>query len=173
MTSITLLSSLETIPQLVEQIAQKLVREKLYMTTAESCTGGAIAYFLTNLAGSSQWFDRAYITYSNQAKQDMLSVSPATLEQFGAVSEAVALEMARAALLPTIGVSVAVSGIAGPSGGSKEKPVGTVCFAWARRHGDEVRTWTETQHFPGDRNLVRILTVQCALEGIIKAIDSQ
>jgi len=172
MTSISLLNTLESIEHLVQEVANKLLQHKHYMTTAESCTGGGIAYFLTNLAGSSQWFDRAYVTYSNQAKQDMLGVQGDTLRQYGAVSEAVVKEMAIGALTAGISHSVAVSGIAGPTGGSEEKPVGTVCFAWASRDGDAIQTLQQTQCFVGNRQQIRLSTVQCALEGLVKAIDS-
>jgi len=175
---INLLNTLENIHKLVEQLAQALLDRQLVMATAESCTGGAIAYFLTNLAGSSQWFDRAYVTYSNQAKQDMLGVSASSLSEHGAVSEQVVEEMARGALTPDVGLSVAVSGIAGPSGGSETKPVGTVCFAWAYRgngaHSDsELVLQCETCHFNGDRQTVRLSSLQHALQGLLKIIDSK
>jgi len=173
MTAINLLNTLENIEHLVGRLAEQLLRNKQTMTTAESCTGGGISYFLTNLAGSSQWFDRAYVTYSNQAKQDMLGVSAETLAKYGAVSEAVVEEMARGALLPGIDLSVAVSGIAGPSGGSDEKPVGMVCFAWASRTAAEIRSQQQTQYFSGDRRQIRLSAVQCALEGLLKVIDSK
>jgi len=171
---INLLTTLENIQQLVEQLAQALLKRGMMMATAESCTGGGIAYFLTNLAGSSQWFDRAYVTYSNQAKQEMLGVSTQSLTEHGAVSETVAEEMANGALGDKASLSVAVSGIAGPSGGSEAKPVGTVCFAWAYRQDDgAIRLHHETCHFDGDRQMVRLASLQHALQGLLKIIDSK
>ena len=174
MAAITLLNTLESIQQTVLKVAAILQQQQRFLATAESCTGGGIAYFLTNSAGSSQWFDRAYITYSNQAKQDMLSVSTESLQRFGAVSEAVVNEMALAALGVSASVSVAVSGIAGPTGGSAEKPVGTVCFAWACRDLTDQKniiTHLDTQHFEGDRQMVRLHSVLHALKGILKVVD--
>ncbi|MFA0567249.1 nicotinamide-nucleotide amidase [Vibrio kagoshimensis] len=149
---------------LSEQLGHQLFEQKHVLVTAESCTGGAIAAAITDIAGSSAWFDRAFITYSNEAKQEMIGVRLSTLEANGAVSEAVVEEMVEGALHnsnATLGVSV--SGIAGPGGGSKEKPVGTVCFAWA----DSIE-WkkVETRHFTGDRSQVREQATQYALQVI-------
>ena len=140
------------------------------LVTAESCTGGGVAEAITAISGSSAWFDRGFITYSNEAKQAMLRVSPATLERHGAVSEATAREMALGALAVSPGtVSVSVTGIAGPSGGSPAKPVGMVCFAWAR--SGEAMPRSETRHFSGDRESVRRQSVIRALQGVAELLD--
>ncbi|MBO0611747.1 nicotinamide-nucleotide amidase [Thiothrix fructosivorans] len=147
----------------------KAVRAKGWMlATAESCTGGWIAKLCTDLAGSSVWFERGFVTYSNAAKQDMLGVQATTLAQYGAVSESVTAEMAAGALQHSRAqVAVSVSGIAGPGGGTATKPVGTVCFGWAVQ-GGEVRTATRT--FEGDREAVRYQAVQYALSGVLQAL---
>ena len=126
------------------------------LVTAESCTGGLIAAAITEIAGSSAWFERGFITYTNDAKQDLVGVQATTLAQFGAVSEQTVREMALGALAHSqADVAVAVSGIAGPSGGTPQKPVGMVCFAWAWRAGlnrtGEVQVECHTKHFAGDR----------------------
>ena len=132
--------------------------------TAESCTGGGIAAAITATAGSSAWFDRGFITYSNDAKQAMLGVSSATLDREGAVSEAVVAEMVAGALQhSSADVALAVSGVAGPGGGSAAKPVGMVCLGWGLRGRPPV---TVTRHFPGDRTAVRQATVRDPLEGL-------
>ena len=134
------------------------------VATAESCTGGLIAGAITDVAGSSDWFDRGFVTYSNEAKIEMLGVRAETLAAHGAVSEATAREMATGALARSgADIAVAVTGIAGPAGGSSTKPVGLVCFAWARGRTRRART----AHFPGDRAAVRAATVAAALEGLI------
>lgn len=135
------------------------------LVTAESCTGGGIAEAVTATAGSSGWFDRGFVTYSNAAKIEMLGVSAATLDHCGAVSEATVLEMARGALARSRAqVAVAVSGIAGPGGGSRDKPVGQVCLAWALADQPALAT---TRHFSGDRAAIRLQTVIAALQGLI------
>ena len=157
-----------TIAQLVEQVAATLLARQWLLTTAESCTGGGIASALTDLAGSSQWFERGFVTYSNQAKQDMLGVRAETLESHGAVSEATVVEMVTGALQHSRAqVALAVSGIAGPSGGSPDKPVGTVCLSWALA-GQAPRVCTE--HFAGDRAAVREQTVVRALQGLLDVV---
>lgn len=136
------------------------------LATAESCTGGWIAEAVTATAGSSGWFDRGFVTYSNGAKTDMLGVSPATLAAHGAVSEQTVREMAAGALARSRAqVAVAVSGVAGPGGGSAEKPVGMVCLAWARR---DAAPQAVTMHFGGDREAVRRQTVEHALRELIR-----
>lgn len=133
--------------------------------TAESCTGGLVAGAITDLAGSSEWFDRGFVTYSNEAKIAMLSVPPATLEAHGAVSEPTARAMTVGALAQSRAhVAVAVTGIAGPGGAVPGKPVGTVCFAWAVRDG---ALRAETRHLPGDRAAVRDASVAIALQGLL------
>ncbi|MBV8658708.1 MAG: CinA family protein [Burkholderiales bacterium] len=151
--------------ELAQQLGQALLARRWRVTTAESCTGGGIASAITDIAGSSGWFDMAFITYANEAKYRLVDVLQATLEAHGAVSEAVAREMAEGALREAAAhLSVAVSGIAGPTGGSPEKPVGTVCFAWATPSG----THSETCHFNGDRAAVRRQTVDHALAGLLR-----
>lgn len=153
---------------LLGKIAANLISSGWMLTTAESCTGGWIAKVCTDLAGSSAWFERGFVTYSNAAKQDMLGVQAATLEQHGAVSEAVVAEMASGALQHSRAqIAVAVSGIAGPSGGTPTKPVGMVCFGWAVQGG---AVHTETCYFQGDRDAVRQQAVQYALEGVLKRL---
>ena len=151
----------------LEQLARQtggLLRDRgLSMAVAESCTGGWIAKVMTDIPGSSQWFERGFVTYSNQAKMDMLGVQADTLDHFGAVSEQVVREMAAGALAHSRAqVAVAVSGIAGPGGGSELKPVGTVWLAWA--DGKGVRA--ERRWFPGNREEVRRQTVIHALKGL-------
>ncbi|WNJ94366.1 nicotinamide-nucleotide amidase [Vibrio ruber] len=134
------------------------------LVTAESCTGGGIATAITEIAGSSAWFDRAFVTYSNGAKQQMLGVRQETLSQWGAVSEQTVLEMASGALSHSqASLAVSVSGIAGPDGGSAEKPVGTVCFGWKANSGWEK---VETVHFSGSRTQIRSQAVYHALQTI-------
>ncbi len=156
---------------LSQEVGDLLLENNQLLVTAESCTGGGVATAITEVAGSSAWFDRAFVTYSNEAKQEMLGVKPETLAEFGAVSEPVVFEMVQGALKnakATIGVSI--SGIAGPAGGSEEKPVGTVCFAWADKAG-----WLhiETKHFSGDRGEVRTQAVDYALETLKEYFLSQ
>jgi len=155
----------------LQNIAGILVARGGMLTCAESCTGGGIAAAVTALVGSSQWFDRGFVTYSNQAKQDMLGVRPETLAKFGAVSEAVVREMVTGALAHSQAqVAVAVSGIAGPGGGTAEKPVGTVCLAWAEEGAEPI---IRTEHFSGDRAAVRAQTVTCALQGILDVLTGR
>ena len=145
------------------------------ITTAESCTGGLIAAALTETAGSSAWFSRGYVTYANQAKIEMLGVDAATLEAEGAVSTSVASQMALGALCSSDALlSMAVSGIAGPDGGTAEKPVGTVCFGWALRWPPgtpEPLVLTETRHFSGDRADIRRQTAIHALRRALQLLD--
>ena len=137
--------------------------------TAESCTGGWVAEAVTAIPGSSAWFDRGFVTYSNASKREVLGVAPETLDRHGAVSEAVAIEMAQGALRAShASVSIAVSGVAGPSGGTPQKPVGTVCFAWAAVAGS---SRAETRRFDGDRETVRRQSVVHALGVLLDMID--
>lgn len=146
------------------QISHRLLQHRHRLATAESCTGGLIAAACTDLAGSSQWFDRGFVTYSNAAKAEMLGVPAVLIDQHGAVSEAVARAMADGALAHSQAhVSLAVTGVAGPTGGSPEKPVGTVWLGWCV--GGE--THTEMQQFPGDRAAVRAATVRYALQRLL------
>jgi nicotinamide-nucleotide amidase len=142
-----------------------LRRKGQTLVTAESCTGGWVAQALTSVAGSSGWFERGYVTYSNAAKREDLGVPKATLLRHGAVSEPTARAMARGALKNGRGtIALAITGIAGPGGGAPGKPVGTVCFAWAR--GRKIRS--ETRRFGGGRTAVRRQSVAHALRGVLK-----
>lgn len=156
------------IAALASRLGQCLGAGQLMAATAESCTGGWIAKALTDIAGSSAWFDRGLVTYSNAAKQDLLGVSAQALTEQGAVSEPVVRQMAEGALARSgANLAVAVSGIAGPGGGSPDKPVGTVWFAWAVNGRP---TTSEQRLFPGDREAVRRQAVCHALEGLLKAV---
>ena len=153
---------------LVARLAEDLLARGWMMATAESCTGGLIAAACTDLAGSSQWFERGFVTYSNEAKTQMLSVDPALIEAHGAVSEIVARAMAHGAVRHSQArVAVAVTGVAGPSGGSAAKPVGTVWFGFMV----DGRLVSETRRFEGDRAQVRAATVGHALHRLIDLID--
>jgi nicotinamide-nucleotide amidase len=137
---------------------------RLMLATAESCTGGWVAQVITSVPGSSGWFERGFIAYSNTAKREQLSVKTRTLARFGAVSEQTARAMAEGALLHSQAqVTLAVTGIAGPDGGTTEKPVGTVCFAWA---GKNRETLSMLRRFEGDREAIRRQAVVHALEGL-------
>ncbi|EGR2794875.1 CinA family protein [Vibrio navarrensis] len=151
-----------SITALSGQLGEQLKKHKQILATAESCTGGGVASAITDIAGSSGWFDRAFVTYSNEAKMEMLEVSAEILEQHGAVSEEVAEEMAKGALKHSHAtIAIAISGIAGPNGGTAIKPVGTVCFAWLDKSG-----WLrkETCLFSGDRAAIRQAAVLHALQ---------
>ncbi len=146
------------------ELAQKLQKTGWMMATAESCTGGLIAGACTDLSGSSAWFERGFVAYSNAAKTELLGVDAALIETHGAVSEAVARAMAAGALAHSKAqVSVAVTGVAGPTGGSADKPVGTVWFGWATPGG----VFAEHRRFDGDRAAVRQATVTHALAGLL------
>lgn len=149
--------------KLTRQLAKTLTERQLSLVTAESCTGGWVAKSCTDIAGSSSWFDCGFITYSNASKQAMLGVSKHALKQFGAVSEQVAKEMALGALKNSLAdVSVAITGIAGPDGGSEQKPVGTVWIAWANRES----VHSQLFHFDGKREQIRYQAVIEAVTGI-------
>ena len=152
--------------QLALDLGGALVARGLKAATAESCTGGLVAGAITDIAGSSAWFDRGFVTYSNEAKVELLGVRPETLARFGAVSEATAREMVAGALERSgADIAVAVTGIAGPAGGTAAKPVGLVWLAWGVRGGD---VEVASRRFPGDRAAVREATVAFALEGLIE-----
>ncbi|HET7831456.1 MAG TPA: nicotinamide-nucleotide amidase [Gallionella sp.] len=156
---------------LAVQAGKVLKAHGLVLATAESCTGGGVAQSVTDVAGSSAWFDRGFVTYSNQSKQQLLDVSPATLLQHGAVSEATVREMVAGALQHSDAqVAVAVSGIAGPDGGTPEKPVGTVWFAWGLKDG---MTLAQRHQLKGDRAAVRAQSVRVALQGIIDLLEQR
>ena len=156
--------------QLCTELAQALKASGRMLTTAESCTGGLIAACCTGLSGSSDWFERGFVTYSNAAKTEQLGVPAALIEAHGAVSEPVAHAMALGALAHSRAqASVAVTGVAGPTGGSPEKPVGLVWFGWAL--GDQA--WTESRRFDGDRDAVRAATVRHGLQGLLERLAKQ
>ncbi|MDC9621782.1 nicotinamide-nucleotide amidase [Xenorhabdus sp. XENO-7] len=157
--------------QLSIELGKRLQRKKLSLTCAESCTGGWIAKVITDIAGSSAYFNRGFVTYGNDSKSEMLGVSQVSLVQFGAVSEQVVKEMAVGALRTArADFAVSVSGIAGPDGGSEEKPTGTVCFGFAYYNGEDVHTVTYCQHFRGDRNAVRLQAVIFSLKTLLEEI---
>lgn len=154
---------------LVRHVAEILADRSWTLATAESCTGGWIAKCCTDRPGSSEWYEGGVVSYSNRAKLELLGVDVATLDREGAVSRAVALQMAEGARLNSgADVTVAVTGIAGPDGGSADKPVGTVWLAWALP-GAAVQA--ELRHFEGDREAVRRLTVAAALQGLIERLE--
>lgn len=150
---------------LCEAIGHVLIQKNWLLTTAESCTGGLLAANITEVAGSSAWFERGFVTYSNAAKMDLLGVNADTLANHGAVSEAVAQEMAEGALQNSQAqVAIAVTGVAGPTGGTVDKPVGMVCFAWAVK---DQATQRRTQQFSGDRNAVRQQATEYVLSELL------
>jgi nicotinamide-nucleotide amidase len=159
---------------LAEQLGQDLRRQGWMIGTAESCTGGLLAGAITSVPGASAWFERGFITYTNQAKLEDLEVSADTLEHFGAVSEPVALEMASGVLLGSPAhVAISVTGIAGPDGGTPGKPVGMVCFGFAARAGEGIVSRAATHLFEGDRTQIRQAAVVYALRGALELIDSR
>lgn len=154
---------------LAAQVGEMLLHQQKLLVTAESCTGGWIAKLITDVPGSSAWFDRGFVTYSNAAKQEMLGVQGSTLDTHGAVSAETVQEMARGALANSQAhVAVAVSGIAGPEGGTPDKPVGLVWLSWASREGAPLN---RQQFFPGDREAVRWQTVVAALRGLAEILS--
>jgi nicotinamide-nucleotide amidase len=156
--------------ELAKRLGVRLKGAREILATAESCTGGWVAQVVTSAAGSSAWFDRGFVTYSNEAKQELLGVRAETLSAHGSVSEETAREMARGALERSKAtVAVSITGVAGPTGGTPEKPVGTVCFAWAR--DGAVRS--ETRRFAGDREGIRRQSVILALEGVLRALEGR
>ncbi|MGD2166627.1 MAG: nicotinamide-nucleotide amidohydrolase family protein [Gammaproteobacteria bacterium] len=159
----------QELENLAAQLGELLLERRWTVTTAESCTGGWIAKVLTDVPGSSQWFTRGYVTYSDAAKSEMLGVPPAEIATHGAVSEAVVEAMAVAAAQgATSDLAVAVSGIAGPGGAVLKKPIGTVWFAWCAPGLLRARM----QHFEGDREAVRRQSVAVALDGLIAVCEA-
>ena len=157
--------------ELVSLVAQAMLARGGMIATAESCTGGMIAAALTSIAGSSAWFDRSFVTYSNEAKIELLGVGASTLAQEGAVSEATAAEMVLGALARSrADLAVSVTGIAGPGGGSPDKPVGTVCFGWCVRGA---APQTSRVHLSGHRAAIRDASVRIALEGLLACANPQ
>lgn len=151
--------------QLAEQLGKALIAKERKIATAESCTGGAIAQIMTEVPGSSAWFDRGFVTYSNAAKVQMLGVKAETLARYGAVSAETACEMVNGALAQSdAGCAIAVTGIAGPDGGTAKTPVGTVFIAWKNKGEDPV---VAQKQFSGDRHQIRAQTVKIAIEGAL------
>ena len=154
--------------ELAAQVGRRLQEKGLLLATAESCTGGGIAQAVTEIAGSSEWFERGFVTYSTEAKSGMLGIAAASIAQHGAVSEEIAAAMAEGALAnSSADVGLSVTGIAGPGGAVPGKPVGTVCFGWAKRGMSR----TERLVFGGDRQAVRSQTVVHALQGLLRFLD--
>jgi len=159
----------EELETLSAQVGDALRRQGFMLATAESCTGGWVAQTVTAVAGSSRWFERGFVTYTNIAKQEMLGVRAATLAEFGAVSEQTVREMAQGAINNSHAqISLAISGIAGPGGATLDKPVGMVCFAWA---GIDFPVRSRTEHFLGNREAVRRQAVLAALRGVLAILD--
>lgn len=154
---------------LAAQVGASLKAHGLLLVTAESCTGGGVAQAVTDIAGSSAWFERGFVTYSNLSKQQLLGVSASTLQQYGAVSEATVREMVTGALQHSDAqVALAVSGIAGPSGGTADKPVGTVWFAWGLPSRE---VWAHCHHLTGTRAEIRAQAVRVALQGVLALLN--
>ena len=163
--------------EIVRAVAQTLMNRGWKIALAESCTGGLVCATLTDLAGSSDWLERGYITYSNAAKSECLNVPAETIASFGAVSEPVAKAMAEGALRnANVNAAISITGIAGPTGGSPEKPVGTVCFGWAVKESavdGPVNTVTQTKHFNGDRQIVREQARDFALSQFLELLKTK
>ena len=158
----------DALEALAARVGERLKQQGRMLATAESCTGGWVAQAVTSVSGSSDWFDRGFVTYSNDAKRDMLGVSAETLAARGAVSEETAREMAAGALgRSRAWAALAITGVAGPTGGTPDKPVGMVCFAWALRGG---AVESETRRFQGDREAVRRQSVQHSLQGLLERL---
>ncbi len=155
--------------ELINEFSSILLARKLKLVTVESCTGGQVAALCTEFAGSSVWFDRGFVTYSNQSKLEMVGVKATTLATHGAVSEPVAAEMALGGIVNSDAhCALSITGIAGPGGGSDQKPVGTVCFGWT---GFSPLPQTRLKHFQGDRQTVRAQSVIYALSEAIKQLS--
>lgn len=155
------------------EVGKALIKRKSTLTTAESCTGGWIAKVITDIAGSSDYYQRGFVTYSNQAKHEMIGVDEQALLQYGAVSEVVVSQMAEGALMAANSdFAISVSGIAGPGGGSVEKPVGLVWFGFAAKHNAKIHMTTKSQIFEGTREQVRASAVIYALESVLKEINN-
>ena len=156
--------------KLAAQVGEALKSHSMMLATAESCTGGGVAQAITEVAGSSAWFERGFVTYSNLSKQQMLDVREATLKQHGAVSEMTVREMVAGALQHSAAqVALSVSGIAGPDGGTADKPVGTVWFAWGTKGGE---TRAQRYQLSGNRAEVRAQAVRIALQGVVNLLNN-
>ena len=161
----------DVLRRLAVDLGERLRAGRHRLVSAESCTGGWIAKTVTDIAGSSEWFDCGMVVYSYEAKQAMLGVHPQTLETHGAVSRETAIEMVSGALVHSgASIAVAVTGIAGPGGGAPDKPVGTVWIAWKRRGGYAL---AELFHFEGDRDAIRRQTVAIAMQGLRRQVDGE
>ena len=162
-----------SITSLTQQLAQILLAKGFKIALAESCTGGLLAAQLTSLAGSSDWFERGFVTYSNQAKEESIGVPKELIERYGAVSEEVAKAMAEGVLNHSLAqVSAAITGIAGPGGGSANKPVGMVCFAWGMQVDDQIQTRSQTKQFSGDRQSIREQACIYAIESLLEQLTA-
>ena len=160
---------MNALEKLATELGTALKAHSFVMALAESCTGGMVAQTITSIAGSSAWFDRGFVTYSNAAKIEMLGVSAETLEKFGAVSEEIAIEMALGALKNSHAkITGSITGIAGPDGGTTDKPVGTVCFAWA---GLDMPVSVTTRHLQGNREEVRQQVTAVLMAGLIERLS--
>lgn len=164
---------MESVDRLVQELGKTCSALGIKIVTAESCTGGLIAGTLTDVPGASAWFDRGFVTYSNEAKKAMLGVREETLTEFGAVSKETAEEMALGAVAHSgAGAAVSVTGIAGPGGGTPEKPVGTVCFGFAESVTGFPRCTTVVKHFDGDRASVRKQSVAFAIAELQRSLEA-
>ena len=162
-----------SITSLTQQLAQILLAKGFKIALAESCTGGLLAAQLTSLAGSSDWFERGFVTYSNQAKEESIGVPKELIERYGAVSEEVARAMAEGVLNHSLAqLSAAITGIAGPGGGSANKPVGMVCFAWGMQVDDQIQTRSQTKQFSGDRQSIREQACVYAIESLLEQLTA-
>jgi nicotinamide-nucleotide amidase len=154
--------------EVTQELASVLIKNNWCLSTAESCTGGMVAASITELAGSSEWFERGYVTYSNQAKSQDIDVSQNLIEQHGAVSDQVARAMALGAKQNSgSDIALSITGIAGPTGGSPEKPIGTVCFAWALANDQMI---SETKYFEGDRQKIRQQACDFSLRKLLSLV---
>ena len=164
------MTNTQTLEDLVTRLGDALAAHERTLATAESCTGGWVSMLVTSVTGSSAWFDRGFITYSNLSKQEMLGVSSQVIEINGAVSEETARQMVEGAIANSqANTALSITGIAGPGGGTEEKPVGTVCFGWQIDN----RCDTETCHFSGDRQSIREQSVAHALSGLLQRLDGE
>jgi nicotinamide-nucleotide amidase len=163
-------SSNHDLHEITQELARVLIKNHWHLSTAESCTGGMVAASITELAGSSEWFERGYVTYSNKSKSEDIDVSQNLIEQHGAVSDQVARAMALGAKQNSgSDLSLSITGIAGPSGGSPEKPIGTVCFAWVLANDQIV---SETKHFEGNRQQIRQQACDFSLRKLLSLVTS-
>lgn len=154
----------QTVEQKIAEIATYLTNKKLKLATVESCTGGGLSYVFTNLPGSSNWFELGLITYSNEAKIQLVGVDEKTIANFGAVSEQTAIQMVDGLLAKySVDIGISVTGIAGPDGGSEEKPIGTVWIAWKIKGKNTI---TNVYHFQGDRKSIREQSILAAIKGL-------